>query len=420
MGVVVRDNAAVSNPRIFYGWFVVAATFAITFVGFGAAYSFSAFLVPLQHDFAASRGSVSFVFALAGFLYFGLGIVTGPLADRFGSRRFAVGGMILTAIGLVAASVARSLTEVYAAYSLGIGLGIGTAYVPAVGAVQRWFVRRRGIASGLAVSGIGVGTLVVPPLASLMIEALGWRETYLILGIFTLIIGAGMALLIEDDPRIRGLAPDGECRGSDTPEPTSAGIPIGDTLRSGRFIRFYAACFICSFGVFVPFVHLVPYALDHGVAQSAAALLIGAIGVGSTVGRFLLGGFADRLGRPLSFLIMFAGMGLSFLIWLFSAGFWPLAVFALVFGVFYGGAVALAPAVLVDYFGGRNASSLVGVAYTSFAFGTLIGPSAAGFAFDVGHSYSLSILASFAAFVIATAVLATTIKMSAEATALRR
>jgi MFS family permease len=420
LGAVVRDGAAASKARIFYGWFVVAAIFAITFVGFGAAYSFSAFLVPLQHDFAASRGSVSFVFSIAGFLYFGSGVLTGPLADRFGSRRFAVGGMILTAIGLIAASAARNLTEVYAAYSLGIGLGLGAAYVPAVGALQRWFVQRRGFASGLAVSGIGVGTLVVPPLASLLIETLGWREAYLILGIFTLVVGAGTALLIEDDPRLRGLAPDGERQRSDTPAPTSVEIPIGEALRSRRFIGFYAACFICSFGVFVPFVHLVPYALDHGVAQSAAALLIGAIGVGSTVGRFLLGGFADRLGRPLSFLMMFVGMGLSFLIWLFAASFWPLAVFALAFGVFYGGSVALAPAVLVDYFGGRNAASLVGVAYTSFAFGTLIGPSAAGFAFDLSHSYMLPILASFAAFVIATAVLATTIKMSAEAPALRR
>ena len=161
---------------------MVAAAFAVTFVGFGSAYTFSAFVESLQRDFGASRGSVSLVFSLAGFLYFGLGIVSGPLADRFGSRRLAVAGMILTGLGLAAASVARSLPEVYAAYGLGVGLGVGCAYVPAIGAVQRWFVRRRGFASGLAVSGIGVGTLVMPPLASLLIETLGWRGAYLALG----------------------------------------------------------------------------------------------------------------------------------------------------------------------------------------------------------------------------------------------
>src|ERR1700735_5634461 len=144
----MTHKAALPRPRIFYGWFVVTAAFAVTFVGFGSAYTFSAFVESLQRDFGASRGSVSLVFSLAGFLYFGLGIVSGPLADRFGARRLAILGMILTGVGLAAASFARDLTQVYAAYGLGVGLGVGCAYVPAVAAVQHWFVRRRGFASG--------------------------------------------------------------------------------------------------------------------------------------------------------------------------------------------------------------------------------------------------------------------------------
>jgi len=407
-GTNVTTNSSVSNPRIFYGWFVVAGTFAVTFVGFGCAYSFSAFLLPLQHDFAASRGSISLVFSIAGFFYFALGVITGPLADRFGSRLLEVVGMILTGAGLVVASLAQTLLQVYAAYGIGVGLGIGCSYVPAVGAVQRWFLRRRGFASGLAVSGIGVGTLVVPPLAKFMIDALGWRETYLLLGIFAIVAGAGMALLIEDDPSKRGLGADGDPPTAAARAPASARDSIRRAITSQRFIGLYASCFICSFGLFVPFVHLVPYALDYGIASSAAVLLVGAIGVGSTAGRFLLGGLADRLGRPLSFLIMFVGMGLSFVMWLFSVSLWPLAAFALVYGVFYGGFVALAPAVVIDYFGGRHASSLIGILYTSVAFGTLIGPSAAGFVFDISHSYTLPILLSIGVYVVATVILAVT------------
>jgi MFS family permease len=408
-GTNVSTNASISNPRIFYGWFVVAGTFAVTFVGFGCAYSFSAFLLPLQHDFAASRGSISLVFSIAGFFYFGLGVISGPLADRYGARLLAVVGMIITGAGLVAASLAQTLLQVYLAYGLGVGLGIGCSYVPAVAAVQRWFLRRRGFASGLAVSGIGVGTLVVPPIAKLMIDALDWRETYLILGIVAFVIGAGLALLIEDDPGRRGLGVDGDPPAVDAAAP-SEGSALRSVITSRRFFGLYAACFICSFGLFVPFVHLVPYALDHGIASSAAVLLVGAIGVGSTAGRFLLGGMADRLGRPLSFLIMFVGMGLSFVIWLFATSLWPLAAFALVYGIFYGGFVALAPAVVIDYFGSRQASSLIGIVYTSVAFGTLIGPSAAGFVFDVSHSYTLPILLSIGVYVVATAVLAATSK----------
>src|SRR3977135_2166937 len=133
----MSSESAMRSPRIFHGWLVVAGTFAVTFMGFGSAYTFSAFVDSLQREFGASRGSVSLVFSLAGFLYFGLGIVSGPLADHWGSRPPAAVGVILTAVGLVLASTAHSLVEVYAAYGLGVGLGVGCAYVPALGAVQR-------------------------------------------------------------------------------------------------------------------------------------------------------------------------------------------------------------------------------------------------------------------------------------------
>ncbi|WP_176115015.1 MFS transporter [Burkholderia cepacia] len=418
--------------RHFYGWYVVAAAFAVTFVGFGSAYTFSAFVESLQRDFAASRGQISLVFSLAGFLYFGFGIVSGPLADRFGSRRLAVAGMLLTGAGLAAAGAAHTLLQVYVAYGLGVGFGVGCAYVPAVGAVQRWFVRRRGFASGLAVAGIGVGTLVMPPLASTLIAQVGWRGAYFTLAVIAVVIGAGMSLLIENDPRARGLLPDGEAahepgggaqvagRGAGASvsgaaagrQPVAASAPAGATVReavmSRPFASLYAACLACSFGVFVPFVHLVPYALDHGVAPSTAVLLLGAIGVGSTAGRFFLGGLADRFGRRASLLAMFAGMAVALVAWAGAGTVATLAAFALVFGVFYGGWVAVLPAVVMDYFGGRNVSGIIGVLYTSVAFGTLIGPAAAGFIYDAGGGYLVPILASAAANAIAFAIVATT------------
>jgi MFS family permease len=415
MEATLSVKSTTPHPGIFYGWFVVLAAFAVTFVGFGCAYTFSVFVEALQRDFDASRGSVSLVFSLAGFLYFGLGIISGPLADRVGSRGLAVAGMILTGLGLAAASLARSLPEVYAAYGLGVGLGVGCAYVPAIGAVQRWFVRRRGFASGLAVSGIGVGTLVMPPLASFLIESLGWRGAYLALGTFAAVVGGGLALLIENDPRDRGLGPDGDPPPSGTQPKRAEGNSVRDAIRSGRFMSLYAACLICSFGVFVPFVHLVPYAQDHGVTPTSAVLLLGVIGVGSTAGRFFLGGLADRMGRQLSLLLMFAGMALALAVWMIATNIWSLAAFAFVYGVFYGGWVAVLPAVVMDYFGGRNVSGIIGILYTSVAFGTLIGPSAAGFVFDLGHSYTVPILASAGANIIAAIIIASTTKMAAPA-----
>ncbi|MFZ0422128.1 MAG: MFS transporter [Xanthobacteraceae bacterium] len=404
----MSSNSASRTSGVFYGWIVVAAGFAVTAIGFGCVYSFSAFIDSLQHDFGAARGSVSLVFSLAGFLYFGVGSISGPLADRFGSRRLALIGMILIGAGLALASVAQTLTGVYAAYGLGVGLGVGCSYVPAMGAVQRWFIKHRGFASGLASSGIGVGTLIFPPFASALIAAWGWRETYLILGGIAVVAGAGMALLIENDPRDRGLGPDGEVLHPAARSVQTSGSSIADAIRSRGFIGLYIACLACAFGVFVPFVHLAPYAMDHGIAKAPAVLLVSVIGVGSTVGRFLLGGLADRLGRPLSLVAMFAGMALALVIWVSSSGFWPLAVFAFIFGTAYGGWVALLPAVVMDYFGGRNVSGIIGILYTSAGFGTLVGPAAAGFAFDFSGSYTVPILLSIAGNVIAAAVMAIT------------
>jgi len=397
--IVRRSQGLADANPVFYGWVVVAAAFAVTFVGFGSAYTFSAFVGSLQRDFAASRGSVSLVFSLAGFLYFGLGIVSGPLADRWGSRSLALVGMILTGAGLVLAGAARSLTSVYAAYGLGVGLGIGCSYVPAVGAAQRWFVRRRGLASGLAVAGIGVGTLVMPPLASWLIETFGWRTAYMTLGIFAVVAGSAMALLID---------PDGDPFEPDAGAARISGASVTDAITSRRFIGLYIACLVCSFGLFVPFVHLVPYAIDHGVPRSAAVLLLGVVGIGSTAGRFFLGGLADRMGRRHALLATFAAMALAMGLWACSTGLWPLVTFALAYGALYGGLVALLPALVMDDFGGRHVSGIIGVLYTSVAVGTLIGPSAAGFAFDRSHSYTIAIVSSAGANAIAAAIVAAT------------
>lgn len=416
----VGQQDPTARPRFFRGWVVVAAAFVVTLVGFGSAYTFSAFVDSLQREFGASRGSVSLVFSLAGFLYFGLGVVTGPLADRWGARRLVILGMVLVGCGLLLAGRATTLGQVYAAYALGVGLGVGCAYVPALGAVQRWFNRRRGLASGLAVSGIGVGTLVLPALAIGWIEHFGWREAYWLLGIVALVVGVAAAAFIEDDPSRRGLGPDGQpaaAPGLSSPSagrsPTVPGLSLAEAVRTRRFLGLYASGLVCGLGVFVPFVHLVPFAVDQGIAPAQAALLLGAIGIGSTAGRFLLGGVADRVGRDRFLVAMYVGMAVTLSIWALASlpSGWIVATplrlsglltgFALGFGLFYGGWVAIMPAVVTDYFGGRQVSGVIGVLYTSVAFGTLVGPVAAGHAYDLTASYRLPIIASVIANLVA-------------------
>lgn len=404
---------------VYYGWYVVGSAFTVMCVSFGTVYTFATFFQPLQSEFKASRADVSLIFALAGFLYFSLGAISGPLADRYGPRPIAAIGIGLISLGLLLSSFTQQLWQIYLTYSLSIGFGVGFAYVPSVGAVQRWFIKKRGVASGLATTGIGVGTLAAPPLAAALIELAGWRTAYLILAAITAVLGAGALLLLEHSPQRRGLLPDGvlPTMPSATPEGVTSsnpgpamtvalpanqeGFTLRQVLRSGIFWRLYLACSLTSFGLFIPFVHLTAYARDTGLPEAIAVLLISLIGVGSTVGRFVIGGSADRIGRRYALIGVIGGMAATLLWWSISSSSWSLIAFALVFGVCYGGFVALMPALLADYFGARSVSGIIGLLYTSVAFGALLGPSLAGFAFDLSRTYTLPIIASAVANLLA-------------------
>ena len=391
---------------MFYGWIVVAATHAVLFVIFGVAYSFAAFFGALEQEFAASRGDVSLVFALCGFLYFMVGAFAGQLADRFGPRRVVVAGIVFLALGLACASRAGSLAALYVTYSIGIGLGVGCAYVPSVGAVQPWFIARRGLASGLAVAGIGVGNFVVPLIAAKLAGAVGWRHSFEILAAGALVLGGVAALLIENRPQARGLYPDGARAGDGAPPPAqaAAGITLREALRTRAFWLQWSAILACGIGLFIPFVHLVPYARDAGHPEATGVLLVSLIGVGSMVGRFALGGLADRIERGTLHAAVYAGMAAMLGFWLVSTGVIALGAFAVLFGTFYGAFVALQPPLAMDLFGARNVSGVIGVLYTAAGLGCLLGPWIAGVAYDLTRSYAAPIAASIVLMLLAVAL----------------
>jgi MFS family permease len=383
------------------GWRVVAAAFIVMFAVFGCAYSFSAFFSALEASFGASRGALSWVLSIAISLFFVIGAVSGPIADRMGPRVMVLAGAFIVGLGLLVAAEAQALWQVYLGFGLGIGLGVGISYVPSVGAVQRWFVRRRGLASGIAVAGIGFGTLCMPKVAQWLIDAYGWRNAYLLLGLFAVLVAGTAALFIDASPQQHGFLPDG---GISADGAISAhrgeGVALRDAVRSKTFLLFYTAGLCSSLGLFLPFAHLAPFAEDRGISHATAVTLFTLVGLGSTFGRFLLGGLADRMGRRRSFASMLLGMALMLVWWLGSWNAWQIAIFALVFNTCYGGFVALAPALIVDYFGERNAGGLIGISYTAVALGTLAGSPLAGYAFDFFRSYTIPIAASAAAMFV--------------------
>lgn len=394
-----------SPPRVFAGWWVVAGAFLCMMTGYAVAYSFAAFFAELEGEFGARRGEVSLVFSISAFLYFLLGLPAGLIADRTGPRPVVVGGLLLIAAGLVVASQARTLWQVYLGYGLGVGVGVGFSYVPSVAAVQRWFVRRRGTASGIAVAGIGVGTLVGAPLAHELIAQVGWRGTYLVLAALSAAGAVASGLLVRAPPERYGLAPDGDPPApKGAPPAIPAGLTLGEAVRTLPFWSIYVGALLMSFGLFVPFVHLAPYAIDVGLGEGFGVLLIVLLGVGSTAGRFLFASVTNWLGRRLSFAAMYVGAGAMMVMWTQSTSAPALVIFALAFGAFYGGFVAIAPSLAADYFGGRALGSVIGALYSGVGFGALLGSPAAGYAYDFFGSYAGAILAGAALCAVSFAI----------------
>ena len=351
------------------GWAVVAAAFAAMATAFGIVYSFGAFFEEMRAELGASRGSAAALFSLTSLAYFALGGVTGAAADRYGQRRVLLVGAAAMGLGLVATSRAESLGLALVTYGLGAGLGVACAYVPMVGLVGAWFERRRTLALGVAVAGIGVGTLAFPPIAAALIEEMGWRDTYLVFA------GVGTTVLV-----LAALAA--------TPAPVDVhppGARLGAALRERDYRLLYLAGLVMSIALFVPFVHLTPYAEERGIDPVAAAALVSAIGAASIVGRLALGGLAARWGLLRTFQGCFLAMAVSFALWLGAGSSYAVLVaFAVVLGIGYGGFVALSPAVVAERFGVERLGSLLGVLYTGAGIGSAFGPPLAGATIDAG------------------------------------
>ena len=342
------------EPRA--AWVVVWACFVALAVIFGVAYSFAALFEPLQQQFHARRADVSLMFGLSGLLYFVLGAGAGMLADRFGPRAVTSAGMLCIAAGLMAASLAGSLNGVILAYGLGVGLGIGLVYTPAIACVQPWFTRRRGAAAGLASAGIGAGTLVVPLAIAALLLRMDWRGTLQALAAGVLLLGLAATVLLRR-------APAATAQGGRA----VAGHTLGQSLRSPSFRWLYLMCLLASPSMFVPFAHVSAAARDLGVSDVRAVGLVGLIGIGSLTGRFAIGALADRIGRPITLMLMQVSLGASLALWGLAGGYPAFAVFALWMGLSYGGIVSLMPALCMDFFGARAVSSIIGVLYTGAA-----------------------------------------------------
>ncbi len=384
------------------GWLVVVGTFFSSFVSLGIAYSFGAFFTDMAAEFDTTRGQTAVVFGITTFAFFWLSLITGRAADVWGPRPVLAVGAAALLIGLVATSRVNSLGVGYLTYGVGVGIAAACGYIPMVAMVGGWFERSRATAVGLAVAGIGAGTLVVSPLSAALIERYGWRDTFVILGVGGAVVLVACIGLVDRPPGHAGSAaastagsaagPGAENGAGQATTAARAPSRFGEAARSAVFRRLHVSALCSGLALFVPFVFLGQYAGDRGVGPVAAAVLVGVLGGSSVLARIGFGGAVRRFGSVRLYRSCFVLLALGFAIWLVAGSSYAgLLLVAVVFGAGYGGFVALSTIVLAERFGVIGLGSMMGLFYTSQGLGGLIGPPTAGWLIDRTDGFTVTI-----------------------------
>jgi OFA family oxalate/formate antiporter-like MFS transporter len=381
---------------IFYGWWVVLACFLIgLYVSSVVFYGFTAFFEPLIDEFGWSYTQVSFAASLRGLEMGVLAFPIGFLADRFGSRKLMLSGVMAAGCGLLLLSFTQSLAMFYASFLiLAFGAG-GCTSVVSMSAVANWFDKDLGKALGIMASGFGASGIIVPVIVWL-ISAYNWRITLIIMGLGMWALGIPLSWVIRNKPESHG-PPDPRPAAKEnprTPLPAaglSGGPPVlrfGEVLKNRSFLYLNFVEAIRMMIVSAVITHVMPYLSSVGIDRTTAGFVAAAMPICSIIGRVGFGWLADifqkRYVMALGFLIMGAGI----LIFGFLPGKpWLIFPFLLLFSPSFGGTMVLRGAILREYFGKESFGKMIGFVMGAASIGGIIGPTLAGWGFDSLGSY---------------------------------
>jgi MFS family permease len=399
---------------IYYGWIIVAV--ALISMGFwlGIRNSFSVFYVALLEDFPWSRADSAGVQSIALISYTVLAPLVGGLIDRFGPRRVIAPGIVVLTLGLALSATTKSLTQFYFYYGVIMGGGITFIGIVSYSAIlSHWFEKKRGLASGIAVSGMGLGTFVLVPVSQSFISLWGWRLTFIALGALTLIILMPInSLFLRHRPEEVGQSVDGsesedlrdDKSSEDTEKKTlSPDWTPGKAFLSPVFWALMAFCFFSVIGIYVILVHNVRFLVDQGIEKMTAALIFAVVGAISSVFRIFWGWLSDRTGREITFTLgmLCACIGAGFLILIETTGsrgfIYP---FALFFGMGWGVSAPMFMSTAADLFKGRIFGLIYGLVEGGIGVAGAFGAWIAGFIFDKYQSYQWAFILTIIVFLL--------------------
>ncbi|MFH1488902.1 MAG: MFS transporter, partial [Pseudomonadota bacterium] len=397
--------------RFYYGWVIVAVSFFTLFMAVGIRNSFGVFYIAVLNEYGWGRAETAGVFSLAMLVHAFFCPVTGTLIDRFGPRKlFPVGSIFLMA-GLIAASQIATLFHFYVFFGVIVAIGINTlSYSPHMSLIPIWFFRKRGLASGVVLAGIGIGAMILLPLTQLMIDAFGWRSAFLLLACIILaFIFPINALFHRRSPEEVGQAVDGKAAGPDkalsrqSEERLKESQPFQPpqqwTLKAAVRTKsfWYAALVFFSNGFLTNMmvVHQAVYIVDVGYTKLLAASLVGIVGLLGSMGGILWGLLSDHIGREKSYTLGngTAMAGLLFFMFMRDATTpWMLYAFVILYGIGFGSLGSVTASTAGDLFPGTSLGRIIAMYSVAFGLGGALGPYLAGYFHDLRGSYVVPFL----------------------------
>ena len=393
---------------VFYGWWLVGvAAFLLTLMSLTVFQGLGTILVALERQFGWSRTALSGAFSLARVEGAILGPVEGLLVDRVGTRKMVFIGYILMGLGFLWLGQVETLLAFYASFMLiTLGSGLG-GWLAIIAMVNNWFTRQRTFAMASAMSGIHFGGLLVPLLA-LGIEAFEFSGAATIIGIFLLIVVGPAAKAIRNHPEDMGLQPDGDSENSSESVLTEDEEPdftAAQALRTPAFWILTVMQVASSVAIVTLALHLVPKLTDMGMTLSGAGTVVLTYTIVALPSQFLSGYFADRLPKTLMIAIFLAIQGIALTIIAFADTILLAYIFALLYGIGFGGRNPLTTAIRGEYFGRKAFATIMGISQFPMNIGMIGAPLFAGYMFDTTNSYVIpfsvfAILTFFGAFLM--------------------
>jgi len=398
----VEKKRLSKKPRFFYGYWIMAASFMLTFIHSGCGiFAFSLFVKPLEADLGWNRGSIMVAFTVFFLLIAASSPFVGRLVDRYGVNRVVINGAIIAGVGFVLLSLMDTLWQFYIGYAI-VGVGLSAVgYIPASTVVSNWFEKRRGLSVGIMSMGIGAGGLVLAPLiGGYVIPNFGWNMAFISLAIITCVVIIPLALfVIKTKPSEMGLYPDGvevpEVEVCSEASSQVEGFTLKMALATSTFWLVFVSFMSSGFSQGGTMQSQVPHLQDIGFPVTLAAAALGTLGLGSAVGKLFFGWLCDRIQVKYACLIGFCFQVGAIATILNTESASPVAMvwlYAVLMGLGAGSWLPTLSMLASTNFGLAAYGAIFGAVSCAQAVGVATGPILAGFLYDAMHNYDLAFI----------------------------